>query len=99
LAAGRNLRCGITENPYITKRLTWFTALSEQLYWHPRNVHGPKWEIDYFDSVASDWISEETDFVDRAFNASSVLKERAEMIVLHEGMTYERDAKKRAPYA
>jgi hypothetical protein len=72
-------------NSYIAKRLTWLTALSEHLYWHPRNVNDPKWEIDYFNSVASDWISEETDFIDRAFNASSVLKERAEMIVLHEG--------------
>ncbi len=32
-------------------------------------------------------------------NASPVLKERAEMMALHEGMTYERDAEKRAPYA
>jgi hypothetical protein len=33
------------------------------------------------------------------FNASPVLKERAEMMALHEGMTYERDAEKRAPSA
>ena len=33
------------------------------------------------------------------FNASPVLKERAEIMALHEGMTYERDAEKRAPYA
>jgi hypothetical protein len=33
------------------------------------------------------------------FNASPVLKERAEMMALHEGMTYERDAEKRSPYA
>jgi tetratricopeptide (TPR) repeat protein len=31
--------------------------------------------------------------------ASPVLKERAEMMAQHEGMTYERDAEKRAPYA
>ena len=41
----------------------------------------------------------ELDFVDWVFNASPVLKERAEMMTLHEGMTYERDAEKRAPYA
>lgn len=33
------------------------------------------------------------------FNASPVLKDRAEVAALHEGMTYERDAEKRAPYA
>jgi hypothetical protein len=27
-----------------------------------------------------------------------LLKERAEMMALHEGMTYERDAEKRSPY-
>jgi hypothetical protein len=32
------------------------------------------------------------------FNASHVLKKRAEIVALHEGMTYERDAVKRAPY-
>ena len=37
--------------------------------------------------------------VDWVFNASPVLKERAEMMARHEGMTYERDVEKRAPYA
>ncbi len=73
--------------------------LLEHLYWHDRNVHGPEWAVNYLDSIASDWISEETDFVDRAFNASSILKERAEMMVMREEMTYERDAEKRGPYA
>jgi hypothetical protein len=45
------------------------------------------------------WTPQEIDFVDWVFNASPVLKERAEMMALHEGMTYERDAEKRAPYA
>ena len=44
------------------------------------------------------WLSV-IDFVDWVFNASPVLKERAEMMALHEGMTYEQDAEKRAPYA
>jgi hypothetical protein len=39
------------------------------------------------------------DFVGWVFNASTVLKERAEMMALHEGGTYERDAEKCAPYA
>ena len=32
-------------------------------------------------------------------NQGRLLKERAEMMALHEGITYERDAEKRAPYA
>ena len=42
---------------------------------------------------------EEIDFVDWTFNASPVLKERAEMMAINEGMTYERNFEKRAPYA
>ncbi|PUE42374.1 hypothetical protein B9Z50_00410 [Limnohabitans sp. Bal53] len=42
---------------------------------------------------------QEIDFIDWVFNASPVLKERAEMMALHEGMTYERDPEKRTPYA
>ncbi len=86
-------------NPYIAEGLTGRTVLSEHLYWHVSNVHGPEWAVDYLDSAASDWSPEEIDFVDWVFNASPVLKERAEMMVLHEGMTYERDAEKRAAYA
>jgi len=37
--------------------------------------------------------------VDRVLNALPVLKERSKLMGLHEGMTYERDAEKRAPYA
>ena len=55
--------------------------------------------MDYLDSAARDWAPKEIDFVDWVFNASPVLKERAEMMALHEGMTYERDAVKREPYA
>jgi hypothetical protein len=55
LVAGRHLRRGIIVNLYITKKLTWFTTLSEELYWHASNVHSPEWAIDYLDSAASDW--------------------------------------------
>lgn len=41
------------------------------------------------------WTPEEIDFVDLVFNASPVLKERAEMMALRQGITYERDAEKR----
>ncbi len=99
VAACTYLRRGITANPYIAEGLTGRTVLSEHLYWHASNVHGPEWAVDYLDSAACDWRPEEIDFVDWVFNASPVLKERAEMMALHEGMTYERDAEKRGPYA
>ena len=73
--------------------LTGRTALLEHLYWRASNVHGPEWAVDYLDSASCDWTPEEIDFVNRVFNASPMLKERAEMMALHEeGMTYERDA-------
>ena len=99
VAACTYLRRGIAANPYIAEGLTGRTVLSEHLYWHASNVHGPEWALDYLDSAACDWTPQEIDFVDWVFNASPVLKERAEMMALHEGMTYERDAGKRAPYA
>jgi tetratricopeptide (TPR) repeat protein len=99
VAACTYLRRGIAANPYIAEGLTGRTVLSEHLYWHASNVHGPDWAVDYLDSAACDWTPEEIAFVDWVFNASPVLKERAEMMALHEGMTYERDAEKRAPCA
>jgi tetratricopeptide (TPR) repeat protein len=99
VAACTYLRRGIAANPYIAEGLTGRTVLSEHIYWHASNVHGPDWAVGYLDSAACDWTPEEIDFVDWVFNASPVLKERAEMMALHEGITYERDAKKRAPYA
>jgi tetratricopeptide (TPR) repeat protein len=99
VAACTYLRRGIAANPYIAEGLTGRTLIAEHLYWHASNVHGPEWAIDYLESAASDWTAEEVDFVDWVFNSSPVLRERAEMMTLHEGMTYERDAEKRAPYA
>ena len=61
--------------------------LSGHLYWHASNVHGPDWAVDFLYSAACDWTPEEIDFVDWVFNASPVLKERAEMMALQEGMT------------
>ncbi len=99
VAACTYLRRGIAANPYIAEGLTGRMVLSEHLYWHASNVHGPEWAVDYLDSAACDWAPEETDFVDWVFNASPVLKERAEMMALHERVTYEREAEKRASYA
>jgi hypothetical protein len=92
------LRRGISSNHYIAEGLTGRTVLSEHQYWHASNVHGPERTFDYLDSAACDLSPQEIDFVDWLFNASPVLKERAEMMAMHEGMTYERDAEKRTCY-
>ncbi len=93
------LRRGIAANPYIAEGLTGRTVLTEHLYWHPSNVLGPEWAIDYLERAAGHWMPEEIDFVDWVFNASAVLKERAEMMALHEGLTYERAPDKRDFFA
>jgi tetratricopeptide (TPR) repeat protein len=99
VAACTYLRRGITANPYIAEGLTGRTVLTEHLVWHASNVHGPEWAIDYLESAACDWTAEEIDFVDWVFNAAPVLRERAELMELQEGLTYERDAEKRGLYA
>lgn len=93
------LRRGIAANPYIAEGLTGRTLIAEHLYWHASNVHGPEWAIDYLESAACDWSAEEIDFVDWVFNASPVLMERAELMELHDGLTYERDDEKRGSFA
>lgn len=93
------LRRGIAANPYIAEGLTGRTVLAKHLYWHASNVLGPDWAIDYLERAAGHWTPKEIDFVDWLFNASSVLKERAEVMMLHEGLTYERDPEKRDPFA
>jgi len=86
-------------NPYNVEVLTGRTLIAEHLYWLASNVHGPEWAIDYLESAACDWSAEEIDFVDWVFNASPVLKERAEFMELQEGLTYEWDANKRDFFA
>jgi len=79
--------------------LTGRTVLMEHLYWHTSNVQGPEWAVDYLESAACDWTTEEIDFVDWVFNTAPVLKERAAWMALNEGLTYSWDAVERAPYA
>ena len=99
VAACTYLRRGIATNPYIAEGLTGRTVLTEHLYWHASNVHGPEWAINYLELAAGNWTPEEVDFVDWVFNSSTVLKERAEIMVQHEGLTYEWEADKRDPFA
>lgn len=95
VAACTYVRRGIAANPYIAEGLTGRTLLAEHLYWHGSSVYGPDWAIDYLEFAASDWTLEEIDFVDWVFNASPVLKERAQIMALREDITYERDPEKR----
>jgi hypothetical protein len=99
VVAYTNLRRGIAANPYVAAGLTGLTMLSEHLHWHASNVHGPGWAVDYLDSAVYIWTPEEINFVDWVCNASPVLMKRAEMMALHQVMTYEHDAEKRTPYA
>ena len=64
VAACTCLRRGIAANPYMAEGLTGRTVLTEHLYWHASNVHGPEWAIDCLESAACDWTAEEIDFVD-----------------------------------
>jgi tetratricopeptide (TPR) repeat protein len=99
VAACTYLRRGIAANPYMAEGLTWRTVLTEHLYWHASNMHGPEWAIDYLESAACDWTAEEIDFVDWVFNSAPVLKERAAWMALNEGRTYAQDADLRVMYS
>ncbi len=99
VAACTCLRRGIAANPYMAEGLTGRTVVTEHLYWHSSNVHGPAWAIDYLESAACDWTAEKIDFVDWVFNAAPVLKVRAAWMALNEELTCSWDAVGRAPYA
>ena len=62
----------IAANPYMAEGLTGRTVLTEHLYWHASNVHGPEWAIDCLESAACDWTAEEIDFVDWVFKTSFI---------------------------
>ena len=53
----------------------------------------------YLSAPVCDWTAQEIDFVDWVFNSSAVLRERAILMEQHEGLTYERDAVRREPFA
>ena len=54
---------------------------------------------DYLSAPVCDWSAQEIDFVDWVFNSAAVLRERANLMEQHEGLTYERDAVRREPFA
>ena len=93
------IRRGIAANPYIAEGLTGRTQIKEHLYWHASSRNGLDWATDYLSSPVSDWTPYEIDFVDWVFNSAVVLRERANLMELHEGLTYERDAVRREPFA
>ena len=93
------VRRGIAANPYIAEGLTGRTRITEHLYWHASNRNGPEWATDYLRAPVCDWSAQEIDFVDWVFNSSAVLRERANLMNQQEGLTYERDAVRREPFA
>lgn len=93
------VRRGIAANPYIAEGLTGRTKINEHLYWHASNRNGPDWATDYLSTPVCNWTQQEIDFIDWVFNSSAVLRERASLMEQHEGLTYERDAVRREPFA
>ncbi len=93
------IRRGIAANLYIAEGLTGRTVLTEHLYWHGSNRDGAEWAADYLNAPICDWAPEESDFVDWVFNSAAILKERAKLMELNEGLTHERDPDHRSPYA
>ncbi len=93
------MRRGIAANPYIAEGLTGRTKINEHLYWHASNRNGPDWATDYLSAPVCDWTEQEIDFVDWVFNSSAVLRERANLMDQHEGLTYEQDTVRREPFA
>jgi hypothetical protein len=89
LSACTYLRRGIAANPYIAEGLTGRMRLNEHLYVHWTNLVGSQCAADYLASDVCDWKSDEIDFVDWVFNASPVLKERAERMALNEALSFE----------
>jgi hypothetical protein len=76
--------------------------LTEHLYWHASSIYGPEWAADYLNAPQSkgicEWTPEEVDFADWVFNTAEVLKERAKVASLHEGLTYARAPEERQLY-
>ena len=93
------MRLGIAANPYIAEGLTGRTIIKEHLYWHESNCFGPDWATVYLEAPACHWSAQEIDFVDWVFNSAAVLRERASLMEQHEGLTYEREIDRHAPYA
>ena len=93
------VRRGIAANPYIAEGLTGRTRINEHLYWHASSRNGPDWATDYLSAPVCEWSAQEIDFIDWVFNSSAVLRERASLMEQHEGLTCERDAARREPFA
>ena len=93
------VRRGIATNPYIAEGLTGRTKINEHLYWHASSRNGTDWATDCLRAPVCDWTAQEIDFVDWAFNSSAVLRKRASLMEQREGLTYERDAVGREPFA
>lgn len=82
------VRRGIIANPYIAEGITGRTILNDHLYWHGTNKAAAEWAVDYLSDPRGEWNEWEADFIDWVFNSAAVLKERATIAELREGLTY-----------
>jgi len=92
------LRKGIAGNPYVAEALTGRTLLADHLYWHRSNHHNCEFALDYLQSAGNDWTDDECDFVDWVFNSAAILRERAALMEIHEGLTIEHNFMRRGPW-
>ncbi len=75
------------------------TLFIDRLHWHSSNRLRAQFAVEYLGSKASEWTATEIDFLDWVFNSSPVLKERAELMALNEGLTDFRNNEKRLQFA
>jgi len=95
LTACTSLRRGIACNPYVAEGILGRTQFADHFYWHGTNLVGAERAVEYLERWPRAWSDEEADFVDWVFNHSTVLRERAEITEIREGLLEERDVDRR----
>lgn len=94
VAAATALRRGFAGNQYIAEILTGRNQPKKHFFWHSSSDQNPDLAAGYLDSQCLKLWSETEgaqDFVDWLFNCSAVLRERAALGEVREGLTYEHD--------
>lgn len=81
------IRRGVLANPYIAEGLTGRTRLDDHGHWHSSNMNASEWAADFLSRPSGRWADPERDFVDWVFNSSLVLRERAALLEIQEGLS------------
>lgn len=90
------LRRGFLGNVYVAEGLLGRSAFRQHLVWVGSSLEGPEEAIDFLRQHAQDFVAEEVDFVDWAFNCSHVMRERTLKAEFDEKMTYMQPGKERS---